>query len=139
MVLGTMVSSFNTMIDNHTVNPIGITKEIPGPIPDTHVLETKLGIIDELGEDTNPSDCPLLTHANLAMKKELQFMDIINDEEDEDTSFVPSAILDHRIMRTLRHEIHKFKDKNGTEVTHIKVARKPHLHIQVEWKNGEIS
>ena len=26
MVLGTMVSSFNTMIDNHTVNPGGITK-----------------------------------------------------------------------------------------------------------------
>ena len=123
MVLGTMVSSFNTMIDNHTVNPIGITKEIPGPIPDTHVLETKLGIIDELGEDINPTNCPLLTHANLAMKKELQFMDIINDEEDEDTSFVPSAILDHRIMRKARREIHKSKDKNRTEVTHIKILR----------------
>ena len=59
---------------------------------DTHVLETKFGIIDELGEDKNPTIFPLLTHENLAMKKEFQFMDIINDEEDEDISFVPSTI-----------------------------------------------
>ena len=139
MVLGTMVSSFNTMIDNHKVKPIGITKEIPGPIPDAHVLETKLGIIDELGKDKNPIGCPLLTHANLAMKKELQFMDIINDEEDKDISFVPNAILDHKVMKTPRREIHKSKDKNGKESTHIKIIREPHLRIQVEWKNGEIS
>ena len=99
MVLGTMVSSFNIVIDNYTVNPIGITNEIPDPIHYTHVLETKLGIIDELGKYKDPSNCPLLTHANLTMKKDLQFIDIINDEEDEDTSFVPSTILDHRIMK----------------------------------------
>ena len=66
-------------------------------------------------------------------------MDIINDEEDKDISFVPNAILDHKVMKTPRREIHKSKDKNGEEVTHIKVIREPHLHIQVEWKNGEIS
>ena len=72
-----------------------------GPLPDAHVFETKLGVIDDFGKDKNPSDCPLLTHANLVIKKELQFMDIINDEEDEDISFLPNAILDHRTMRTL--------------------------------------
>ena len=62
-----MVSSFNTMIDNHIVSPLGITKETLGLIPDTHVLETKLSIIDELDEDKNPTSCLLLTHVNLAM------------------------------------------------------------------------
>ena len=42
MVLGTMVSSFDTMINNHTIKPVGITNKIPGPVLDTHVLETKL-------------------------------------------------------------------------------------------------
>ena len=39
MVLGTMTSSFNTTIDNHPMKPVGITDELPGPIPDTHMLE----------------------------------------------------------------------------------------------------
>ena len=42
MVLGTMIISFNTMINNHTIKPVGITDEIPGPVLDAHVLETKL-------------------------------------------------------------------------------------------------
>lgn len=71
MVLGTMVSFFNTTIDNHTVKWIGITRKIPGLTPNTYVLETKLGIIDKLDEDKNSTGCALLTNANLAMKKEL--------------------------------------------------------------------
>ena len=55
------------------------------------------------------------------MKKKLQFMDIINDEEDKDTSFVPSAILDHRILRIPHCEVHKSKNMEGKEVIYIKV------------------
>lgn len=139
MVLGTMVPSFNTVIDIHTLNPIGIMNEIPGPIHYTYVLEKKLGILDELGKDKDPSNCPLLSHANLTMKKKLQFMDTINDEEDEDTSFVPSTILDHRIMKTPCCENHKSTDKNSKKFTYIKIVRESHLGIQLEWKNGEIS
>ena len=73
------------------------------------------------------------------MKRELQFMDIVDDEEEEDLSFVPNAILDHRVMKTPQCEIHKSKDKDGKDVTKIKVVREPHLWVQVEWKNGETS
>ena len=59
-------------------------------------------------------------------------MDIINDEEDEDISFVPSTILNHRMMRTPLFEIHKSKDKDGKEATYIKVIRKPYIYTQVE-------
>ena len=66
-------------------------------------------------------------------------MDIVDDEEDEDISFVPNAILNHRIMKTPRCEIHKSKDEDGKEVTNMKVIRDPHLRVQVKWKNEEIS
>ena len=102
IVLGTMASSFNTMINNHTIKLVGITNEIPGPVPDAHVLETKLGMIDEFGLAKNSSNCSLLIHANLSMKRELQFMDIVNDEKDEDISFVPNVILNGMIWRTLK-------------------------------------
>ena len=49
-----------------------------------------------------------------------------------------NAILDHKVMKTPHHEIHKSKEKNGKESTYIKVLREPHLRIQVEWKNGDI-
>ena len=71
MVLGTMASSFNTMINNHTIKLVGITNEIPGPVPDAHVLKNKLGMIDEFDMDKNSSNCSLLTHANLSLKREL--------------------------------------------------------------------
>jgi len=76
-----------------------------------------LGIINEFDLDKNSNDASLLTHANLALKRELQFMDIVDDEEDEDISFVPNAILDHRVMKTPQCEIHKSKDQDGKEVT----------------------
>ena len=66
-------------------------------------------------------------------------MDVINDENDEDISFVPKSILDHRIERKPCCEIYESKDKDGTVKTHVKIIREPHLQIQVEWKNGDIS
>ena len=56
-------------------------------IPYSHILETKVNIVED-GVDMSAGN-GLLSHANLAMKKELQFMDIIDDEKDKDESFVP--------------------------------------------------
>ena len=42
-------------------------------------------------------------------------------------------------MKTSHCEIHKSKDKDGKEVTKMKVVKEPHLRVQVEWKNREIS
>ena len=39
-------------------------------------------------------------------------MAIINDNEDKDISFVPSTIIDHRVMKTSHHKIYKIKDQN---------------------------
>ena len=36
LVLGTMVTAFSIIMNNFTLNPIGILDEIPGPILDTH-------------------------------------------------------------------------------------------------------
>ena len=66
-------------------------------------------------------------------------MDVINDENDEDASFVPKQILDHRISRQPRREIHESEDDNGKKTTSIKIITTPHLRIQVEWKGGNVS
>ena len=71
MVLGTLATSFDNIGNNSTLNPIGNLDEIPGPLQDTHVLETKPGVIYELGED-NPFNSTFLTNTNLVIKMELQ-------------------------------------------------------------------
>ena len=105
-----------------------------GGIPHSHILETKVNIIDDEINLTNDTD--LVTHANLTMKKELQFMDIVEDEKEQDISFVPRRIIDHKISREPRREIHKSKDKNGKDVFKVKIVQEQHLRVQVLWKNG---
>lgn len=69
MILETMVSSFYTIIENHTIKIIGITKEIPSQLQDTHLFETKIYMIDELNEEKNPFGYSLLIHTTLVIKK----------------------------------------------------------------------
>ena len=64
----------------------------------------------------------LLTHDNLVMKRELQFMDIVNDEKDEDYSFVPKKIINHQISRQPCCQIHRYIDEHGKEVTKIVIT-----------------
>ena len=59
-------------------------------------------------------------------------MDIINDEEDEYIFFLPNTIPDHRVMKSSFCEFCKSNNKNGKEITHIKVIREPHLSNQIE-------
>ena len=61
-------------------------------------------------------------------------MDIVNDEEEKDTSFVPRKIIDHRISRQPRREVHKLM--NGE--TLVQVVQKTHLRVNVLWKNRKI-
>ena len=96
IILGLIYHSFPACIHNAVINQVGNTSELIGGIPHSHILETDINIIDD---DTNMRHPDLLTHSNLTMKKELQFMDIVNDEEEKDTSFVPRKIIDHRISR----------------------------------------
>ena len=96
IILRLIFHSFSACISNTVINQVGNTSEFRGGIPHSHILETDINIIDD---DTNMRYPDLLTHSNLTMKKELQFMDIVNDEEEKDTSFVPRKIIDHRISR----------------------------------------
>ena len=83
MLVGTMATSCPTVILNNNVQHIGDCQEICGPITASHVLETKVTNIEtEIMNTENSDKCPLLNHANLAMKQDLQFMDVINDEND---------------------------------------------------------
>ena len=100
MLVGTMATSFPTVILNNNVQHIGDCQEICGPITASHVLETKVTNIEtEIVNTENSDKCPLLNHANLAMKRDLQFMDVINDENDEDWSFVPQDIVNHTVSK----------------------------------------
>ena len=131
------MSSYPTYTHNETTNPVGIIKEMVGGIPHSHILETKVNIIDDEINLTNDKD--LVTHANLTMKKELQFMDIVEDEKEQDISFVPRKVINHKISREPHREIHKSKDKNGKDVFKVKIVQEQHLRVKVSWKNGTSS
>ena len=103
-ILGSMVQPFESRTTNYHIPPVGNTNEINGYIPYSHIIEEDINIIDDNLNVNASTD--LLSYANLAVKRELQFMDIVDDEKDKDYSFVPIKITDHHISRQPRHQFH---------------------------------
>ena len=60
---------------------------------------------------------------------------MIEDENDDDWSFVPKAILDHRKRVIPRHVIKMYKNNN----IDLQLERNEHLRMKVLWKDGSIS
>ena len=56
-------------------------------------------------------------------------MDITNNENDDDISFVPKKILSHRNSRWPSCEIHESEDDNGKKTISIKIIRTTHFYI----------
>ena len=65
----------------------------------------------------------------------MQFIEALQDDEDEDWSFVPEKIITHQIRKTPRW-IHKI---NENEKTILVSSVKRHLRTRVLWKDGTIS
>ena len=61
---------------------------------------------------------------------------MIEDEEDEDWSFVPKAILDHKKIVTQRYVLKMYQNSGETG---LKLHRNSQLRVKVLWKDGTIS
>ena len=68
-------------------------------------------------------------------RKLLEIQNVIEDENDDDWSFVPKAILDHRKRVIPRHVIKMYKNNN----IDLQLERNEHLRMKVLWKDGSIS
>ena len=68
-------------------------------------------------------------------RKLLEIQNVLEDEFDEDWSFVPKAILDHRKRIVPRHVI----KKNVQEKPVLEVERNEHMRLKLLWKDGSIS
>ena len=68
-------------------------------------------------------------------RKLFKIQNIIEDENDEDWSFVPKAILDHR-KRIIPRYVIKMYENNNLE---LKLERNEHLRLKVLWKDVSIS
>ena len=69
-------------------------------------------------------------------RKHMEINDIIADEEDNDWSFVPKAILGHRKIISPRYvlKIHEHGEKPN-----LKLVRNSHLRLKILWRDGTIS
>ena len=81
-----------------------------------------------------PTDS-LQRNATKSYIRQLQFIEALQDDEDEDWSFVLEKIITHQIKKAPRW-IHKIKD-NGKTILVSSVQR--HLRTKVLWKDGTIS
>ena len=68
-------------------------------------------------------------------RKFLEIQNVIEDENDDDWSFVPKAILDHSKRVIPRHVIKMYKNNN----IDLQLERNEHLRMKVLWKDGSIS
>ena len=69
-------------------------------------------------------------------RKHMEIRDLIEDEEDEDWSFVPKAILDHKKVVTQRYLLKMYQDNRETK---SKLLRNSQMQVKVLWKDGTIS
>ena len=66
-------------------------------------------------------------------------MDVVEDNMDNNTSFVAESILDHRIIKKPWRSITTEIDEHGKETTKVRIDLKSHIHIQVAWKNDKVT
>ena len=90
-----------------------------------HVLETDLTAKDSI---------TTLNHEAFVRKMQTQHFDTLEDNADEDWSFVPTGVMAHHLSVVPRRLI--TNDEDGAK---IKIIKDRHLRVKTCWKNGEIS
>ena len=90
-----------------------------------HILEFKI-------ESPHKS---LQNEANKKIIKQLELLDTLNDDDDEDWSFIPQEIIDHRV-KNIPRKIRK-TTKDGETI--LEVERISHMRTRVIWKDGNVS
>ena len=89
-----------------------------------HVLETDV---------YNGSPDQTLNHQAFINKMQLQYFDAKEDNQSNDWSYLPTAVLAHKISNKQQKIV---KDANSTK---IKIVKDRHVRVQTCWKNGEVS
>ena len=65
----------------------------------------------------------------------MELLDPLNDDDEEDWTFIPQEIIDHRV-RTIPRKIRRItKDVNII----LQVERASHMRTRVIWKDGDVS
>ena len=90
-----------------------------------HILEFKIESPHKL----------LQTEANKRIRKQLELLDTFNDDDDEDWTFIPQEIIDHRV-RNIPRKIRR-TTKDGKTI--LQVERTSHMRTRVVWKDGNVS
>ena len=123
----TLTKLFANTINTGTFQPLGDLHDVEKPELDSHELETMI------------PTCPLQHRAHMAKMQDLQMNDLINEENSEDMTFIPEAILDHRVSKKPRKQITVVTRPDGTTQHQVKVKRIAHVRVKVLWKNGEVT
>ena len=123
----TLIKSFANTINTGTFQPLGDLHDVEKPELDSHELETMI------------PTCPLQHRAHMAKMQDLQMNDLINEDDVEDMTFIPEAILDHRVSKKPRKQITVVTRPDGTTQHQVKVKRIAHVCVKVLWKNGEVT
>ena len=92
---------------------------------DQYILETKI----------QSPQISLQSGSIQSIRRNLELIDLIEDDNDDDWSFVPKHILSYA-KRAIPRKVTKAKTDNGVI---LKVKRKIHLRVQVMWKDCTIS
>ena len=79
----------------------------------------------------------LQSHAYDNLLHQLQYLDALEDKNDHDWSFLPEAVIDHKIDFTPRHQV--TPSPTLGEPLSIKLTRDRHICLCVWWKNGEVT
>ena len=90
-----------------------------------HILETEITAGDSI---------TTLNHEAFVRKMQLQYFDTLEDNEDEDWSFIPTGVLAHNLSVVPRRTI--VHDKDGTN---IHITKDRHIRVKTCWRNGEVS
>ena len=89
-----------------------------------HILEFKI-------ESPHKS---LQNEANKKNRKQLELLDTLNDDDDEDWSFIPQEIIAHRV-RNIPRKIRR-TTKDGKTI--LEVERISHMRTRVIWKDDNV-
>ena len=65
---------------------------------------------------------------------QLQYFDTLEDNADEDWSFVPTGIIAHHLSIVLRREI-----IHNNDGTNLQITKERHVWVKTFWRNGEVS
>ena len=112
-------------------SPVMMAKPIPtegcvfSPADPHSVLETVFEMPEVLTQDT---DAHIMS---------LQLMDSLEDANDFDWSFVPKAVLDHKVATVSCKET--IPAQNEFQSAEVRLDETPHLRVKVAWMNGEVS